>query len=104
MESDWNNARRARFIAPKRHHTTGEFRSGTVVLKAKFLALEHPADFIEALRQRVVVFEGADSDQNTGLQDQGGATASVKPSANAKQPGTVPPPTPASARQPVLAT
>ncbi len=46
-------------------------------LKAKFLALEHPADFIEALRQRVADFENADSDQNTGLQDQVGATASI---------------------------
>ncbi len=46
-------------------------------LKTKFLELEHPADFIEALRQRVVDFENADSDQNTGLQDQVGATASI---------------------------
>lgn len=46
-------------------------------LKAKFAALEHPVDFIEALRQRVVDFENADSDQGTGLQDQVGATASI---------------------------
>ena len=94
------------------------FADAAVPLKAKFLALEHPADFIEALRQRVVDFENASSDQNTGLQDQVGATASniqrpsangkpgaeVKPSPNAKQPAAVPPPTPASARQAVLTT
>ena len=53
------------------------FADAAMALKAKFLALEHPADFIEALRQRVVDFENADSEQNTGLQDQVGATASI---------------------------
>ena len=46
-------------------------------LKAKFVALEHSADFIEALRQRVVDFENAHTEQNTGLQDQVGATAGI---------------------------
>ncbi len=53
------------------------FADAAVPLKAKFLALEHPADFIEALRQRVVDFENADSEQSTGLQGQVGATASI---------------------------
>ena len=53
------------------------FADAAVALKAKFLALEHPADFIEALRQRVADFENADSEQNTGLQDQVGATAGI---------------------------
>ena len=53
------------------------FADAAVPLKAKFIALEHPADFIEALRQRVADFEGADSDQSTGLQDQVGATAGI---------------------------
>ena len=53
------------------------FADAALPLKAKFLALEHPADFIEALRQRVVDFENADSDQSTGLQDQVGATPSI---------------------------
>ena len=40
------------------------FADAAVPLKAKFPALEHPADSIDALRQRVVDFENADSDQN----------------------------------------
>ena len=53
------------------------FADAATPLQAKFLALEHPADFIEALRQRVVDFENADNEQNTGLQDQVGATAGI---------------------------
>lgn len=53
------------------------FADAALPLKAKFLALEHPANFIEALRQRVVDFENADSEQSAGLQDQVGATANI---------------------------
>jgi len=46
-------------------------------LKAEFLALAHPADFIEALRQRITDFEEAADEQSTGLQDRAGATAGI---------------------------
>lgn len=52
-------------------------------LKASFTELEHPANFIEALRQRVSDFENADSAQNTGQQDRSGATASIGPKLDA---------------------
>ena len=53
------------------------FADAAVPLKAEFIALEHPANFIEALRARVGDFEKADDSQSTGLQDQSGATASI---------------------------
>lgn len=48
-------------------------------LKAKFIALEHAPDFIEALLQRVADFESADSNQNTGEENKSGATAIIGP-------------------------
>jgi hypothetical protein len=53
------------------------FADAAVPLEAEFIALEQPADFIAALRKRVVDFGNADDSQNTGLQDQAGATASI---------------------------
>ena len=46
-------------------------------LKAEFLALAHPADFVDALKQRIVDFEAAADDQSTGQQDRSGATAGI---------------------------
>lgn len=46
-------------------------------LKAEFVALAHPADFVDALRQRIADFEAAADDQSTGLQDRAGATAGI---------------------------
>jgi hypothetical protein len=46
-------------------------------IKAKFIELEHAADFIEALLQRVADFEAADSNQNVGQENQSGATAKL---------------------------
>jgi len=48
-------------------------------MKADFIALAHPSDFVEALLQRVADFEAADSDQNVGQQSLRGATASIGP-------------------------
>jgi hypothetical protein len=48
-------------------------------MKAAFIALEHPADFVEALLGRVAEFENADSGQNVGQENQRGATASLGP-------------------------
>lgn len=55
------------------------FADAAEPLQAAFIELEHPANFIAALRQRVTDFENADSAQNTGQQDQSGATASISP-------------------------
>ncbi len=48
-------------------------------MSAAFIELEHPANFVTALRQRVAAFESADSDQNVGQENQQGATASIGP-------------------------
>lgn len=48
-------------------------------MSAAFIELEHPANFVAALRQRVAAFESADSDQNVGQENQQGATASIGP-------------------------
>lgn len=59
------------------------FADAAESLKAAFIELEHPANFIEALRQRVSDFENADSAQNTGQQNRSGATASISPALDA---------------------
>ena len=46
-------------------------------LKAEFVALAHPADFVDALKQRIADIEGAADDQSTGKQDRSGATAGI---------------------------
>jgi hypothetical protein len=48
-------------------------------MAADFIALEHPADFVAALRQRVSDFESADSQQNAGEESGSGATAGIGP-------------------------
>jgi hypothetical protein len=62
---------------------TRAFADAAEPLKDAFIELEHPANFIEALRQRVSDFANADSAQNTGLQDRSGATASIGPKLDA---------------------
>jgi len=59
------------------------FADAAEPLKAAFIELEHPANFIEALRQRVTDFENADSAQSTGQQDQASATAGIGPKIDA---------------------
>ena len=53
------------------------FADAAEPLKAEFLALAHPADFVDALRQRIADFEAAADDQSTGMQDRAGATAGI---------------------------
>jgi hypothetical protein len=59
--------------------TARAFATAADGMKADFIALEHAADFTEALLQRVADFESADIDQNTGQQNLKGATASIGP-------------------------
>ncbi len=53
------------------------FADAAEALKGEFIALAHPADFIESLRARVAKFEEADGSKKAGLQDQVGATKSI---------------------------
>jgi hypothetical protein len=55
------------------------FAAAAEPMQADFIALEHPANFIEGLLQRVADFEEADSAQNTAQQEAKGATASISP-------------------------
>jgi hypothetical protein len=53
------------------------FAEAAEPLRAQFVELEFDADFIETLLADVQAFENARDDQNTGLQAQAGADASI---------------------------
>lgn len=55
----------------------GAFADAAEELKTEFLKLRHPANFITALRKRAADFEAAAGEQQGGLQDRAGATATI---------------------------